>query len=72
VYPRSFPKDNNNNIKYELIVGLNMPTVSISLSEKAYIIYTNVKKTNRSAIVSAALCQWNAQLMNNMTELIEE
>jgi len=54
--------NNNNNIKYSEPLGCNMPTVSISLSPKAYNIYAELPKTTRSNVVSAALLQWHAQL----------
>ena len=48
-----------------------MPTVSINLSEKAYFIYTNLEKTTRSKVVSAALLEWNARIMHNLNEFSE-
>ena len=40
-----------------------MPTVSINLTENAYKLYTEWKKGQRSQRVSAAICLWNAQVL---------
>ena len=40
-----------------------MPTVSISLTKKAYELYTEWPKGIRSQRVSAAICLWNAQVL---------
>lgn len=44
----------------ENLLACNMPTVTITMSEKAYDIYRDLHKGHRSNIVSAALLQWNA------------
>jgi len=40
-----------------------MPTVSINLSENAYKLYAEWEKGLRSQRVSAAICLWNAQIL---------
>lgn len=47
----------------ENLLGVNMPTVSISLTKKAYELYTEWPKGIRSQRVSAAICLWNAQVL---------
>ena len=40
--------------------GLVMPTVTITMSEKAYDVYRTWMKGDRSNKVSASILQWNA------------
>jgi len=47
-----------------------MPTVSISLTEYAYELYTQWEKGLRSQRVSAAICLWNATVLEK--KYIEE
>jgi len=46
-------------IYYYLFVS-NMPTVTITMSEKAYEIYRNWSKGQRSMRTSSAILQWEA------------
>jgi len=45
--------------------GLVMPTVTITMSEKAYELFRNWEKGHRSSRVSAAICLWNAQVIEH-------
>jgi len=47
----------------EDLLALNMPTVSISLTENAYKLFTEWERGKRSARCSAAICLWNAQVL---------
>ena len=42
-----------------------MPTVSISLTDRAYNLYREWEKGLRSNRVSAAICLWNAQVLED-------
>jgi len=47
----------------EDLLAFNMPTVSINLSENAYKLYVDWTKGLRSQRVSAAICLWNAHVL---------
>ena len=48
-----------------------MPTVTIRMSDKAYDLFRGWTKGQRSQRVSAAICLWNAQVLEAKYEVKE-
>lgn len=46
-----------------------MPNVSVTMSDKAYDIFREWEKGHRSQRVSAAICLWNAQVLEAKYEI---